>query len=228
MNAILIAALIAAVALLIFERAKLKNLEAQARLEKEKLVELERQNRGLDVRLKMIAKMNAEFEQKLAVLEGEKAELTRRLRTSEEQLRKIKDLAQAMTPDDMVQTTRRILQDSGVEKIDVGARFSLSAFRKNTQLLLEWEEFSLVKIPTLNKKAEILEKENLNLQNQILLWKEADRLWRQKNNIWLEEKLAMNRLISNYERQLGGQKRQKIVSFALGLLAGFGAHALLR
>ncbi|HUM33642.1 MAG TPA: hypothetical protein PKX32_00115 [Candidatus Saccharicenans sp.] len=224
----LVVALILMAGLVLLERSRLKNLEGQARAEREKLAELERQNRGLDIRLKMISKMNQELEQKLTVLEKEKEELNQKLKESEKRLKEMQARLESMTPDDMVQATRRILKDSGVEKIDVGARFSLSAFRKNTGILLEWEEFSLARIPVMEKKAENLERANLNLQNQVLLWKEADRLWRQKNTLWLEEKMVMNGLIINYEKQISGQKRQRWYYFLLGALAGAGGHALLK
>lgn len=214
--------------LLILERGRYKNLEAQARSEKEKLAELEKQNHGLDIRLKMISKMNQELEQKLAGLEKERAQLNKKLRDSQQRLKEIQKQVAETSPDDLVRETRRILQESGVEKIDAGARFSLVAFRKNTGILLEWEEFNLVRIPVLEKKAENLERVNLNLQNQVLLWKEADRLWRQKNTIWLEEKMVMNALIINYEKQISSRKRQRWYFFILGALAGAGGHAFLK
>ncbi|MEM3453410.1 MAG: hypothetical protein QW835_07305, partial [Candidatus Hadarchaeum sp.] len=106
--------------------------------------------------------------------------------------------------------------------------FSLAAFRKNASILLEWEEFSLARIPLLEQKTEVLEKENLHLRNQVFLWKEADRLWQRKSTLWLEEKVVMKGLIINYERQISSQKRQKWYFLALGTLAGFAGHALLK
>ena len=198
---------LALAALLYIEHGRLGKLQAEARAAKEKLADLEK---------------------KLSELEKEKSLVVARLRESESRLRDIQHQVEAMTPDEMVQETRRILKDAGVEKIDVGARFSLSAFRKNTGILKEWEEFSLAKIPALETQVRVLEKENTNLRNQVLAWKEAERLWRGKNSLWAEEKMTMNSLIVNYERQLQNQKRQKVWAFILGALAGAGGHALLK
>jgi len=208
--------------LILMERQRIGNLESEARTTRERIAELEKQNQGLDVRLRMVSKMNAELEGKLAAVEKEKAEVKKKLRNSERRLKEIQGQVEAMTPDDMVQETRRILRDVGVEKIEVGARFYLSAFRKNTGCLKEWEEFSLVKIPALEEKDRIQENQIFNLQNQVLLWKETDRLWRSKSAVWLEERTTMNNLIINYEKQLRSQKRQRIWAFILGALAGLG------
>lgn len=228
MMVFLITGLVFLAGLFFIEKGRAKKLGAEILLEKEKLAEIEKQNKTLDAQIKTIAGLNQSLEKKLAALEKEKAELNQKLKESEKKLQEIQAQVAVMPPDEMVRQTRRILQDSGVEKIDVGARFSLAAFRKNTGTLLEWEEFSLIKIPALEKKAETLEKANLNLQNQVFLWKESDRLWRQKNTLWLEEKMTMNRLILSYEKQARIQKRQKWLLFSLGVLAGFGSHALLK
>jgi len=202
-------------------------LKAEARAEKEKIAELEKQAKTLDGQIKTIAELNKNLEAKFQGLEKEKAELLAKLRESEKRLAEIQGQVEAMTPDEMVQTTRRILKDNGVEKIDVGARFSLAAFKKNTSILLQWEEFSLAKIPALEEKGRVQEKEILNLQNQVFLWKETDRLWRQKNTLWLEEKTSLNSLLNNYQKQINSQKRQKIWALLFGLAAGFGIHALV-
>jgi len=228
MMVFLITGLVLLAGLFFIEKGRAKKLGAEIILEKEKLAEIENQNKTLDAQLKTIANLNQSLEKKLAALEKEKAELNQKLKESEKRLQEIQAQVAVMSPDEMVQQTRRILKDNGVEKIDVGARFTLAAFRKNIGLLLEWEEFSLVKIPALEKKAETLEKANLNLQNQVFLWKESDRLWRQKDTLWLEEKMTMNRLILSYEKQTQIQKRQKWLLFGLGVLAGFGGHALLK
>jgi len=228
MMVFLITGLVLLAGLFFIEKDRAKRLGAEILLEKEKLAEIENQNKTLDAQLKTIANLNQSLEKKLAALEKEKAELNQKLKESEKRLQEIQAQVAVMSPDEMVQQTRRILKDNGVEKIDVGARFTLAAFRKNIGLLLEWEEFSLVKIPALEKKAETLEKANLNLQNQVFLWKESDRLWRQKDTLWLEEKMTMNRLILSYEKQTQIQKRQKWLLFGLGVLAGFGGHALLK
>jgi len=225
---ILAIGMIFSLGLILMERQRIGNLESEARSTRERIAELAKENQGLDVRLRMVSKMNAELESKLAAMEKEKAEVMKKLRDSEKRLKEIRGQVEAMTPDDMVQETRRILRDMGVEKIEVGAKFYLSAFRKNTGCLKEWEEFSLVKIPALAEKDRVQEREILNLQNQVLLWKEADRLWRQKNTIWLEEKMALNQLVINYEKQLSGRKREKWYYFFLGALAGAGGHALLK
>jgi hypothetical protein len=228
MIAILVFGLVFMAGLIFLEGQKLKTLKAQALAEKEKIIELENQTRGLDIRLKMISKINQDLERKLSDLEKEKEELNEKLCASERKLREIQSQVAAMPPDEMVRETRRILQNTGVEKIDTGARFTLVAFRRNTEILLEWEEFSLARIPTLERKIENLEKSNLNLQNQVFLWKETDRLWKQKNTLWLEEKMTMNRLILNYEKQVRNQKRQKFFFLILGVLSGFGGHAILK
>jgi chromosome segregation ATPase len=227
MTIILVIGLVFMTGLLLIEKARFKNLEAQSLAEKEKIEELEKQNLEIDGQLRNLAQINQTLEQKLAEYEKEKTELNQKLRESEHRLKEIQSLVATLTPDAMVQETRRILQDNGVEKIDTGARFTLVAFRKNTGILFEWEEFSLARIPTLERKIENLEKSNLNLQNQVFLWKETDRLWRQKNTLWLEEKMALNKLIINYDKQIRSQKRQKVWTFILGGLAGFGIHALI-
>ena len=224
----LIVLALALATLLYIEHDRLGKVRAEARAAKEKLAELEKENHALDVRIRMYIKMAGDLERKLAELGKEKAQVMARLRESESRLKALRGQVEAMPPDDLVQETRRILKDSGVEKIDVGARFSLAAFRKNTAILKEWEEFSLTKIPALETQVRILEKETTNLQNQVLLWKEADRLWRQKNTLWLEEKMVMNGLIINYEKQISSRKRQRWYFFILGALAGAGGHALLK
>ena len=228
MMVFLITGLVLLAGLFFIEKDRAKRLGAEILLEKEKLAEIENQNKTLDAQLKTIANLNQSLEKKLAALEKEKAELNQKLKESEKRLAEIQGQVEAMPPDEMVQTTRRILKDNGVEKIDAGARFSLAAFKKNTSILLQWEEFSLAKIPALEEISQVQEKEILNLQNQVFLWKETDRLWRQKNTLWLEEKKTMNRLILSYEKQTQIQKRQKWLLFGLGVLAGFGGHALLK
>ena len=227
MVVIILAGLILFAGLFFYEQGRVSRLKAEARAEKEKIAELEKQAKTLDGQIKTISELNKNLEAKFQGLEKEKAELLAKLRESEKHLAEIQGQVEVMTPDEMVQTTRRILKDSGVEKIDVGARFSLAAFKKNTSILLQWEEFSLVKIPALEEKSQVQEKEILNLQNQVFLWKETDRLWRQKNILWLEEKTSLNSLLNNYQKQINSQKRQKIWTLLLGLAAGFGIHALV-
>lgn len=228
MIAILVFGLVFMAGLLFYEQGRVSRLKAEAKGEKEKIAELEKQAKELDGQVKTLAELNKNLEVKFQGLEKEKAELLAKLRESERRLAEIQGQVEAMTPDEMVQTTRRILKDNGVEKIDAGARFSLSAFQRNTSILLQWEEFSLAKIPALEQKSQAQEKEILNLQNQVFLWKETDRLWRQKNTLWLEERTILNNLITNYTKQVQSQKRQKIWTFVLGGLAGFGIYALVK
>ena len=228
MIAILVFGLVFMAGLLFYEQGRVSRLKAEAKGEKEKIAELEKQAKELDGQVKTLAELNKNLEVKFQGLEKEKAGLIAKLKDSEKRLAEIQGQVEAMPPDEMVQTTRRILKDNGVEKIDAGARFSLAAFKKNTSILLQWEEFSLAKIPALEEISQVQEKEILNLQNQVFLWKETDRLWRQKNTLWLEEKKTMNRLILSYEKQTQIQKRQKWLLFGLGVLAGFGGHALLK
>ena len=227
MVVIILAGLILFAGLFFYERGRVSRLKAEASAEKEKIAELEKQARTLDGQIKTLAELNKNLETKFQGLEKERAELLAKLRESERRLAEIQGQVEAMTPDEMVKTTRRILRDNGVEKIDAGARFSLAAFKKNTSILLQWEEFSLVKIPALEAKSQVQEKEILNLQNQVFLWKETDRLWRQKNTLWLEEKTSLNSLLNNYQKQINNQKRQKVWTLLLGLAAGFGIHALV-
>lgn len=228
MAIILVVGLILVTGLLVIERARVKNLEALAAIEKEKLSELEKVNSEIDHELKSLAQVNQALEKRLAEYEKEKAEANEKLKESERRLKEIQGQVEAMTPDALVSETRRILKDSGVERIDAGARFTLAAFQKNTTRLLEWEEFSLAKIPALEEKIQVQEKINLNLQNQVFLLKESDRLWRQKNTLWLEERTILNNLVTNYTKQVQSQKRQKIWTFVLGGLAGFGIYALVK
>ena len=227
MIAILVFGLVFMAGLLFYEQGRVSRLKAEAKGEKEKIAELEKQAKALDGQIKTLAELNKNLEAKFHGLEKEKAELIVKLIDSEKRLAEIQGQVEAMPPDQMVQTTRRILKDNGVEKIDVGARFSLSAFQRNTSILLQWEEFSLAKIPALEQKSQVQEKEILNLQNQVFLWKESDRLWRQKNTLWLEEKTSLNALLNNYQKQINSQKRQKIWTLLFGLAAGFGIHALV-
>jgi len=227
MIAILVFGLIFMAGLLFYEQGRVSRLKVEAKGEKEKIAELEKQAKELDGQVKTLAVLNKNLEVKFQELEKEKAELMAKLKDSEKRLAEIKGQVEAMPPDEMVQTTRRILKDNGVEKIDVGARFSLSAFQRNTSILLQWEEFSLAKIPALEQKSQVQEKEILNLQNQVFLWKESDRLWRQKNTLWLEEKTSLNALLNNYQKQINSQKRQNIWTLLFGLAAGFGIHALV-
>ena len=228
MAIILVVGLILVTGLLVIERARVKNLEALAAIEKEKLSEHEKVNSEIDHQLKSLAQVNQELEKKLAEYEKDRDEANQKLKESERRLKEIQAQVEAMTPDALVSETRRILKDSGVERIDAGARFTLAAFQKNTTRLLEWEEFSLAKIPALEEKIQVQEKINLNLQNQVFLLKESDRLWRQKNTLWLEERTILNNLVTNYTKQVQSQKRQKIWTFVLGGLAGFGIYALVK
>ena len=228
MAIILVVGLILVTGLLVIERARVKNLEALAAIEKEKLSEREKVNSEIDHQLKSLAQVNQELEKKLAEYEKDRDEANQKLKESERRLKEIQAQVEAMTPDALVSETRRILKDSGVERIDAGARFTLAAFQKNTTRLLEWEEFSLAKIPALEEKIQVQEKINLNLQNQVFLLKESDRLWRQKITLWLEERTILNNLVTNYTKQVQSQKRQKIWTFVLGGLAGFGIYALVK
>ena len=224
--AIIIIALIMA-GLYVHEKRINNKLHGKIAESKEKITKLEKVSTELDGRIKQMVSLNQELEKKYQVLEAEKSIISEKLRQSEKNLAAIQGQVEAMTPDELVQVTRAILNDSGVEKIDAGARFSLAAFQKNTARLMEWREFSLVKIPTLEEKVRIQEKEILNLENQVFIWKETDRLWRQKNTLWLEEKSSLNSLLNNYQKQINSQKRQKIWTLLLGLAAGFGIHALV-
>jgi DNA repair exonuclease SbcCD ATPase subunit len=227
MIAIIVTILILSAGLFFYEQGRISRLKAEANAEKEKIAELEKQEQTLDNQLSTLVKLNKNLEAKFKELEQEKEGLIAKLKESEKHLAEIQSQVEAMTPDEMVQTTRKILQDAGVEKIDAGARFSLSAFKKNTSILLQWEEFSLTKIPALEQKSNVQEKEILNLENQVFLWKESDRIWRQKNTLWLGEKNTLNALLNNYQKQISSQKRQKFWTLLLGLAAGFGIHALV-
>jgi len=224
--AIIIFALIMA-GLYIHEKQTNTKLQGKTAESKEKIAELEKVSTELDGRIKQMVSLNQELEKKYQVLEAEKSAITEKLKQTEKNLAAIQGQVEAMTPDEMVQTTRAILNDSGVDKIDAGARFSLAAFQKNTARLMEWREFSLVKIPTLEEKVRIQEKEILNLQNQVFLWKETDRLWRQKNTVWLEEKNTLNGLLAEYQKLVNSEKRKKIYGSIGAGLIGFGLGALI-
>lgn len=218
---------LALAALLYIEHGRLGKLQAEARAAKEKLADLEKENHALDVRLRMYVKMAGDLEKKLSELEKEKSLVVARLRESESRLRDIQHQVEAMTPDELVQTTRSILKNNGVDKIDSGARFSMAAFKKNTTILLQWQEYITEKIPLLEEKANIQEKEILNLQNQVFLWEETDRLWRQKNTIWAEEKATLNSLLIDYQKMINSEKRKKLYSSVVGGLVGLGLGILI-
>jgi cell division protein FtsL len=202
-------------------------LQGKTAESKEKIAELEKISTELDGRIKQMVSLNQELEKKYQVLEAEKSAITEKLKQTEKNLAAIQGQVEAMTPDEMVQTTRAILNDSGVDKIDAGARFSLAAFKANTARLMEWREFSLVKIPALEEKVQIQEKELLNLQNQVFIWKETDRLWRQKNTLWLEERTTLNSLLADYQKLINSEKRKKIHSGIGAGLIGFGLGVLI-
>ena len=213
--------------LYIHEKQTNTKLQGKTAESKEKIAELEKVSTELDGRIKQMVSLNQELEKKYQVLEAEKSIISEKLRQSEKNLAAIQGQVEAMTPDELVQVTRAILNDSGVEKIDAGARFSLAAFQKNTARLMEWREFSLVKIPTLEEKVRIQEKEILNLENQVFIWKETDRLWRQKNTVWLEEKNTLNGLLAEYQKLVNSEKRKKIYGSIGAGLIGFGLGALI-
>jgi hypothetical protein len=224
--AIIIIALIMA-GLYSHEKATNNKLQKKADEAKEKIAELEKTSTELDGRIKQMVSLNRDLEKKYQVLEAEKSAITEKLKQTEKNLAAIQGQVEAMTPDEMVQTTRAILNDSGVDKIDAGARFSLAAFKANTARLMEWREFSLVKIPALEEKVQIQEKELLNLQNQVFIWKETDRLWRQKNTLWLEERTTLNSLLADYQKLINSEKRKKIHSGIGAGLIGFGLGVLI-
>ena len=224
--AIIIFALIMA-GLYIHEKQTNTKLQGKTAESKEKIAELEKVSTELDGRIKQMVSLNQELEKKYQVLEAEKSIISEKLKQAEKNLAAIQGQVEAMTPDEMVQTTRAILNDSGVDKIDAGARFSLAAFQKNTARLMEWREFSLVKIPTLEEKVRIQEKELLNLQNQVFLWKETDRLWRQKNTLWAEERAVMNSLLTDYQKLINSEKRKKVYSSVVGALVGVSLGYLI-
>ena len=224
--AIIIFALIMA-GLYIHEKQTNTKLQGKTAESKEKIAELEKVSTELDGRIKQMVSLNQELEKKYQVLEAEKSIISEKLKQAEKNLAAIQGQVEAMTPDEMVETARAILNDSGIEKIDAGARFSLAAFQKNTARLMEWREFSLVKIPTLEEKVRIQEKEILNLENQVFIWKETDRLWRQKNTVWLEEKNTLNGLLAEYQKLVNSEKRKKIYGSIGAGLIGFGLGALI-
>ena len=224
--AIIIVTLIMA-GLYIHEKQTNTKLQGKTAESKEKIAELEKISTELDGRIKQMVSLNQELEKKYQVLEAEKSIISEKLKQAEKNLAAIQGQVEAMTPDEMVETARAILNDSGVEKIDAGARFSLAAFQKNTARLMEWREFSLVKIPALEEKVRIQEKEILNLENQVFIWKETDRLWRQKNTLWLEERTTLNSLLADYQRLINSEKRKKIYGSIGAGLIGFGLGALI-
>ena len=224
--AIIIFALIMA-GLYIHEKQTNTKLQGKTAESKEKIAELEKISTELDGRIKQMVSLNQELEKKYQVLEAEKSIISEKLKQAEKNLAAIQGQVEAMTPDEMVETARAILNDSGIEKIDAGARFSLAAFQKNTARLMEWREFSLVKIPALEEKVRIQEKEILNLENQVFIWKETDRLWRQKNTLWLEERTTLNSLLADYQRLINSEKRKKIYGSIGAGLIGFGLGALI-
>jgi len=213
--------------LYIHEKQTNTKLQGKTAESKEKIAELEKISTELDGRIKQMVSLNQELEKKYQVLEAEKSIISEKLKQAEKNLAAIQGQVEAMTPDEMVETARAILNDSGVEKIDAGARFSLAAFQKNTARLMEWREFSLVKIPALEEKVRIQEKEILNLENQVFIWKETDRLWRQKNTLWLEERTTLNSLLADYQRLINSEKRKKIYGSIGAGLIGFGLGALI-
>ena len=224
--AIIIFALIMA-GLYIHEKQTNTKLQGKTAESKEKIAELEKVSTELDGRIKQMVSLNQELEKKYQVLEAEKSIISEKLKQAEKNLAAIQGQVEAMTPDEMVETARAILNDSGIEKIDAGARFSLAAFQKNTARLMEWREFSLVKIPALEEKVRIQEKEILNRENQVFIWKETDRLWRQKNTLWLEERTTLNSLLADYQRLINSEKRKKIYGSIGAGLIGFGLGALI-
>ena len=227
MKTIIVIALFIMAALLVYEKVQNNKLDEKIAEAKSVIAELENSSRELDDRIKQLTGMNAELEKKYQVLDAEKIAISEKLKQTEKNLEAIKGQVEAMTPDEMVQTTRAILNDSGVDKIDAGARFSLAAFQKNTARLMEWREFSLVKIPALEEKVRIQEKEILNRENQVFIWKETDRLWRQKNTLWLEERTTLNSLLADYQRLINSEKRKKIYGSIGAGLIGFGLGALI-
>ena len=227
MKTIIVIALFIMAALLVYEKVQNNKLDEKIAEAKSVIAELENSSRELDDRIKQLTGMNAELEKKYQVLDAEKIAISEKLKQTEKNLEAIKGQVEAMTPDQMVQTARAILNDSGIEKIDAGARLSLAAFQKNTARLMEWREFSLVKIPTLEEKVRIQEKEILNLENQVFIWKETDRLWRQKNTLWLEERTTLNSLLADYQRLINSEKRKKIYGSIGAGLIGFGLGALI-
>lgn len=225
---ILVLSFILLAGLFIYEQGKVKQFEAEIQQAKQRQAELEKQNQIYDAQIKTLSILKQSLEQKLAGLEKEKAEINQKLKESEKRLSEIQARVAAMTPDDLVSKTRQILQDDGIEKTTLGAQFSLAAFQKNTAVLMEWQEFSLVKIPTLEAKVNNLEKANLNLENQVFLWKESERLWAKKSSNYENEIKVLNGELSAAIKQVSKEKRKTILTSILSALAGFGLGALTK
>jgi hypothetical protein len=92
---------------------------------------------------------------------------------------------------------------------------------------MEWRINSAWQDSGIRKKVRIQEKEILNLENQVFIWKETDRLWRQKNTVWLEEKNTLNGLLAEYQKLVNSEKRKKIYGSIGAGLIGFGLGALI-
>jgi len=211
----------------IYEKVNNHKLGQEIKEAQEIIAELEEQSSQLDGRIKQLVILNQDLDSKYQALEKQKQELNQKLKETEVKLAEISGQVEAMTPDELVQTTRSILKNNGVDKIDSGARFSMAAFKKNTTILLQWQEYITEKIPLLEEKANIQEKEILNLQNQVFLWEETDRLWRQKNTIWAEEKATLNSLLIDYQKMINSEKRKKLYSSVVGGLVGLGLGILI-
>lgn len=156
-------------------KVQLKQIEATARIQIEELTD---ENKEL-------AQTSAEAEKTAENALEEAGKLKNELKENNIELNELKDKLQEAKPKTLLAETRRILGTKEIwyDKETQMFTFSLAAFRKQTIINSEWENFMLVKEPNYQKQIAKFEIATINYQTEIATLKLMNKNWKEKFTI---------------------------------------------
>ncbi len=156
-----------------------------------------------------------EVDKKLAVIASERTKWA----IEREELKR---LVATVTPTELVEDVKEILEVDEIIENDFGIVFSIDAFRKASYVIYDWQEFSLVKEPAyLNELAEkdtkimLLNNNIINLQTEIETTKDI-----------VDIQMAFNRDLKDFvaksdKRNTWSAVKNVVFGVATGIVVGF-------
>jgi len=151
-------------------KANKKQVQAIERVYQEKIDNLQNQLIEKDKELLDLETEIAEFEEDLQILRDDLINI----RKDNE---KMKEKLKEAPPEALVSEARRIVDTEEIWQSGEDIKFSLSAFRDNTIILAEWENFKIRFIPNLQETISVQKDTISALNAKDLIWKEKEKLW---------------------------------------------------
>jgi hypothetical protein len=180
---------------------------------REKIAGLEAQMAAKDQQIFGLEKEVKEF---LEQLQGLRDELIDIRKDNEEMKEKLKDAP----PEHLVNEAKRIVETDEIWLAGTEVKFSLAAFRDNTIILSEWENWKLKLHPNLYATIDT-QRKTINTQAaEIVLWKEKEQIW--------EDHLdTMERINEAWKDYIKKQQRKGFFDTVLKIGAGVGVGFLI-